>query len=173
MMDNTSKHSTTLLKLLLLALCLNLLAGCSSSVLSSPDADVFKGLDPAVVSEVLANPAARTKIERRPKEDQPGLAQGIVMSFIVCRDLLKDYQQWQQAGIAPTLKPLPRPTNPDPLTAEHWELRYIDIKETIESGDPEELRDFLTGNPSCGEWIPAQPGDISGPTIEDVVLGRI
>ena len=162
-----------LLKLLLLALCLNLLAGCSDSILSSPDADVFQGLDPTVVSEVLANPAARAKIETEPKEGQPGLAQGIVMNFIVCRDLLKDYQQWQQTGIAPTLKPLPRPTNPDPLTDEDWELSYLDIKESIESGDPEELRDLLTGNPSCGEWIPAQPGDISGPTIEDVILGRI
>ena len=158
---------------LLLVLALVVLTGCSGSILSSPDADVFQGLDPTVVSEVLANPTARAKIEGWPKEDQPGLAQGITMSFIVCRDLLKDYQQWQQTGIPPTLKPLPQPTNPDPLTAEHWELRYLAIKETIESGDPKQLRDFLTGNPSCGEWIPAQPGDISGPTIEDIVLGRI
>ena len=162
-----------LLKLLLLVLCLNLLTGCSDSILSSPDADIFQGLDPTVVSEVLANPAARAKIETEPKDRQLSLAQGITMSFIVCRDLLKDYQQWQQTGIAPTLKQLPKPTNPDPLTAEHWELSYLDIKESIESGDPEELRDFLTGEASCGEWIPAQPGDISGPTIEDVILGRI
>ena len=162
-----------LLKLLPLALCINLFAGCSGSILSSPDSDVFQGLDPAVVSEILENPTVRTKIERRPKEDQPGLAQGIAINFIVCRDMLHDYQQWQNTGIAPTLRPLPRPSNPDPLTADHWELRYIDIKESIESGDPEQLRDFLTGEGSCGEWIPAQPGDISGPTIEDVVLGRI
>ena len=162
-----------LLKLLLLSLCLNLLAGCSDSILSSPDSDIFQGLDPTVVSEVLENPAVRAKIERWAKEDQPGLAQGIVINFIVCRDMLYDYQQWQNTGIAPTLRPLPRPANPDPITAEDWELIYIDIKGSIESGDPEQLRDLLTGEGSCGEWIPAQPGDISGPTIEDIVLGRI
>lgn len=161
-----------LLKLLLLALCLNLLAGCSSSILSSPDADVFQGLDPTVVSEVLANPTVRTKIETEPKERQPSLAQGIVINFIVCRDLLKDYQQWQLTGIAPTLKPLPQPTNPDPLTTEGWELKYSGIKEGVDSGDPENLRDWLIGEGRCGEWIPAQPGDITGPTIEDIILGR-
>ena len=172
-MDNTSKHLTALLKLLLLALCLNLLTGCSDSILSSPDADVFQGLDPTVVSEVLANPTVRTKIERRAKDEQPGLAQGIVINFIVCRDMLRVYQEWQRSGVPPKLQPLPHHANPDPITAESWELKYSGIKESADSGDPENLRDWLIGEGRCGEWIPAQPGDISGPTIEDVVLGRI
>lgn len=52
-------------------------------------------------------------------------------------------------------------------------LKYSGIKKSVESRDPENLRDRLIGEGRCGEWIPAQPGDVSGPTIEDIVLGRI
>lgn len=76
----------TTTRVALLAACIAFLAGCSNSVLSSPDSAVFDGIDPAVVSEVLENPAVRIKVERAPKEIQPGFAQSIAINFIVCRD---------------------------------------------------------------------------------------
>lgn len=161
----------TTTRVALLAFCITLLAGCSNNVLSSPDSAVFDGIDPAVVSEVLENPAVRIKVERAPKEIRPGFAQSIAINFIVCRDMLRVYRQWTATGAAPSLKPLPILPNPDPATTAHWEMRYADISASAESGEPEQLRDWLTGDGSHGEWIPARPGDIFGPTIADIVLG--
>lgn len=53
----------TTIRVALLAACITFLAGCSNSVLSSPDSAVFDGIDPTVVSEVLENPAVHIKVE--------------------------------------------------------------------------------------------------------------
>lgn len=86
--------------------------------------------------------------------------------------MLRAYQSWIKTGTPPTLNLLPIPANPDADTTKHWEMRYSDILTSIESGDPEQLRNWIIGDGSCGEWIPAQPGDTFGPTIEGVVLGN-
>jgi hypothetical protein len=31
------------------------------------------------------------------------------------------------------------------------------------------LRQMLTGEGTCGTWVPARPGDVDGPTIAEIV----
>lgn len=155
----------------LIACCLAVLTGCGQGSISK-DADYFEGLDPSVVAEVLANPVAMQKIEQEPVDTHESLAQGGVRNFIVCRDALRVYQEWLRTGIQPTLAPLPMPDHPREPSHSLWKQDYARLVDLVRSGDPEQLRTrWLTGNGSCGQWIPAKPGDVSGPTIEDVVEG--
>jgi len=50
-------------------------------------------------------------------------------------------------------------------------MAHETITRALESGDPQPLRQFLVGEGTCGQWIPAEPGDVSGPTIADEVQG--
>ena len=147
-----------------------LLTGCSSKA-ASPDADspAFAGLDVNVVAEVLENPTAVERIKGEPDDTQDSMAQGIARNFIVCRNALDVYQTWIDTGVRPDLAPLPMPDNPVDPSARLWESDYASLEARAESGDPANLRDWLTLEGSCGAWIPANPGDPNGPTIADVV----
>jgi len=155
------------------ALGLTLLTGCGQDDTGlSPDADYYAGLDPKVVAEYVANPVVQQKLAQDTPEERPSLAQGGAINFIVCRDSLRVYQEWLRNGKPPALAPLPKPDHPQP-SYDYWKDDYARLQALVASGDPEQLRDkWLTGDGSCGQWIPAQPGHPRGPTIEDVVLGR-
>lgn len=145
------------------------LSGCASDPALSASSDAFAGLDPAVTEEVLAHPAAKQKIAEEPAETRESMAQGIVRNFIVCRAAHEAYQSWMTSGVSPTLAPLPEPRSPREPSHSDWITAYERLEAHVTSGEPEQLRSWLTGTGSCGEWIPAAPGDASGPTIKDAV----
>lgn len=129
---------------------------------------MFDGLDPAVVSEVLANPEARLKIlEEETISARDSMAQGIVINFLTCREVAAGYRRWVTAGVRPTLKPVPTVAEPKQPSYGDAQGIHDRLEALIASGDPSQLKQTLEGPSSCAHWIPAKPGDVSGPTIED------
>lgn len=130
---------------------------------------VFAGLDSVVVQEVLDSPVASGKInEETDLADRDSLAQGIVVNFITCRDVARAYEEWVTSGQAPTLAPGAVPD--DPLAWYEYEPANRErLESAIASGDPSRLRPYLVEESSCGNWIPAKPGDVSGPTIREAI----
>lgn len=146
-----------------------LLASCGTgSDTLAADAPHFAGLDPSIVAEVVASPVVREKIDEEGDETKESLAQGIARNFAVCRDAHRVYETWIQTGVVPSLNPLPMPANPAEPSASWWITDYAWLEAQVESGEPDKLRLWLTGEGTCGEWIPATPGDASGPTIKDI-----
>lgn len=148
-----------------------LIIGCAQDNVFAPDARHFEGLDPMVVAEVLANPIERSRIEKRASDAQKNLAQVRVISFILCRDAFRVYQEWQTTGYPSDLRIPPTPTYEEPGWYT-WKYDNENITKSIKTGNIEELRHRLTENGSCAQGVPAQPGDFSGPTIADVVQGK-
>ncbi len=148
-----------------------LLGACSSADVASADADHFAGLDPTVVAEVVDNPVVAQRLDEEPPETRASLAQGIARNFIVCRDAFRVYQDWITTGAPPPLAPLPIPDNPVEPSNTVWEREYEALQARIASGEPQQLRFWLTAEGSCGQWIPANPGEPQGPTIGDVIEG--
>jgi hypothetical protein len=140
-----------------------LLGGCSGD--EPADATYFAGLDPAVVTEVLQNPAVQERIQGDSREDREMRLQGSVINFVVCRDLLRVYRTWVTTGAAPEPAPLPAPEDP----RADWRTEFSHVLRAAGSGDPDQLRQALTGEGTCGSWIPATPGQPAGPTIEDAI----
>ncbi len=149
------------------------LTGCGGEAETlSADAPHFEGLDSIVVAEIIDNPDVRQKIEEEPAATKESLAQGIAINFTVCRDALRVYQELEDTGVTPALNPLPAPINPMEPSHSDWDKSYTDLVTRADSGELEQLRFWLTANGSCGPWIPATPGDATGPSIEDVIEGR-
>lgn len=138
---------------------------CGRSVNIDASTPIFTGLDPTVVAEVLSNPVAEQKIKEEPDETKEMLAQGMVENFIVCRQFLHAYQAWQRTGTAPPTPEAPKPVSP----RSDWTGEFNAYAEPLRSGDIGQLRDALTNESGCGVWIPAKPGDVSGPTVAQVV----
>jgi len=151
-----------------IVVCLLVVVSCGGDLFSA-DAKHFQGLDPAVVAEVLTNPVARQKIEEEPSATRESMAQAIVINFILCRDAFRVYRDWINTGRAPDLAPPPLPTNPRDPSFSGLESYYGLFESAIDSGELERLRFVLTAEGSCGRWIPAVPGDSSGPTIMDSI----
>lgn len=150
-------------------LVMTVISACASSDEVKASDPTFQGLDPTVVSEVLANPVAVKKIDEEPAATRDSMAQGIVRNFIVCREFLVAYQDWQRTGLPPRDPSLPEPTNPLDPSNTAWLQEFPQYVATLHSGDPSRLRELLTNQSGCGSWIPASPGDVSGPTIASVV----
>ncbi len=158
------------MKLLLagISLCLALSA-CSGDADVSEDASHFEGLDREVVAEVLSDPVAAQKIEEEPEETKASMAQGIVRNYEVCRAAFRAYHEWTTTGRAPELAPIPVPASPEEPSNEAVARDYSSVKAAILSGEPQQLRTRLTAEGSCGQWIPAEPGDREGPTIKEAI----
>jgi hypothetical protein len=149
---------------------LALAAGCSaarSDQLSAADA-VFSGLDTAVVVEVLASPAARSRVQGDDPEAAKARFQNMVRNFAACRSALTIYRTWVATGVAPPFPKQPQPEIPA-ATAGDMDSDIARFTRAAASGDITVLRDELTNETGCGAWIPAAPGDVDGPTITDVV----
>ncbi|RNL60583.1 hypothetical protein EFK50_19905 [Nocardioides marmoriginsengisoli] len=150
--------------------CAAFAAGCGSDEPASlrADAPVFQGLDGKVVAEVLANPDASRKIaEEETDSARDSMAQGIVINFVTCREVAAAYRSWLTTGVRPELAPVPAVRSPqEPSYTDARGIREHLVARIL-SGDPSQLRAYLEGPSSCGHWIPAVPGDVSGPTIED------
>lgn len=158
------------IKQLVLALLAIGMVGCGPEQMTT-DAPHFEGLDPKVVAEVLSHPRARLFIDQ--SEDwKPNIAQTITLNFILCRDAMRAYRQWTSTGIPPALAPMPEPVHPQQYAYSDARHQYNDYNQAIQSGDPQVLLSLITGQQTCGAWIPARPGELSGPTIEEVLLGR-
>jgi hypothetical protein len=142
-----------------------LMSACGGGDDLSPDGEHFAGLDAATVAEVLENPVAMQRIEGDSAEDRRMRLQGMVINFIVCRDLFRVYEAWMTTGVAPAPNPFPVPDEP----LADWPGEFASDRSALESGDPDRLRQVLSGPSTCGEWIPVTPGEPDGPTIEDAV----
>lgn len=156
-------------QLLLMLLALGM-AGCGPDQMAT-DAIHFEGLDTAVAAEVLSHPRAQRFIDQG-GDMKPNIAQAITLNFILCRDAMRAYQEWISTGLPPTLDPMPEPVHPQQYAYSDARNDYNTYEQSIQSGDPQVLLSLITGQYTCGRWIPARPGDLSGPTIEDILLGR-
>lgn len=151
------------------------LAGCSGvtdlgAVVITPDNEALEGLDSAVATEMLANPIAMERLrDEQGRAAKESLAQGMAINFSVCRDVFRVYEGWLNSGTPPELEPLPRPVSPRQPAMQAWNSSYLDLQKRVASGEADRLKDFLTGEASCGEWIPAIAGDRFGPSIEEAV----
>ncbi len=146
------------------------LSACGSgddSVAASSDA--LKGLDTAIVSEVLANPVALERINGETGSRKSGMAQGIVRNFIVCRSAFDVYNDWRLTGTPSDLVTNPEPANPVEPSNKDFADYYQRIAGAVTSGDILIFREWLTGEGSCGQWIPSEPGDPNSPTIRDAI----
>lgn len=161
-------------KMLGMGMGLLLLAGgCGGDSGMQPNDDTFVGLDSALVREVLENPAAEGTLGDVPGKDaKESMAQAMVINFGVCRDAHRVYRDWVSTGIRPQLSALPEPGNPRDPGWSDWQVSYADLVARVDSGDPAELRFWLTALGSCGRWIPAVPNDTEGPTIAEVIEGQ-
>jgi len=146
------------------SLILNVSA-CSGNDQPTPDAPYFAGLDPAVVAEVLANPVAQSRIEGDAQADKERRLQGMVINFIVCRDMYRVYETWLTTGVAPEPSPIPQPHDP----RADWNTQFGVLTDAARSGDIDRLRSVIIGEGTCGNWIPLHPGQPDGPTIEDAI----
>jgi hypothetical protein len=152
------------------ALCC-LAVACSNQGLS-PDASYFRGLPTSTVREALANPTLKRNLEGEDPAAQQSLAQAAVRNMIFCREELHVYQQWLALGKPPPILPGPVPARPLEPGNSAIVQDYARLKAAVASGDPSQLQLGLTANGSCGQWVPATPGQIHGPTIAEVVLGH-
>ena len=157
------------------AVLLTMFAGACSSQeegkLTASD-PTFAGLDAVVVQEVLANPVAKQGVAGDASDATRARYQGMVRNFSACRAALSVYQEWSRTGVAPVFPKQAAPLNPSPWAAD-MDADIKRFKTELTSGDISLLRDALTNESGCGAWIPAKSGDISGPTISDVVRGKV
>jgi len=150
-------------------------SGCGTSQGANaldPHADHFKGLDPAVVAEVIADPIAVERISTwEPATDRSASAQATVIARILLRDACDVYVQWRDQGEPRPLAPLPVPEYPDADTMAMVERDVVNFQAAVDSGDIGELRHLLTEVYNGTADIPADPHQPHGPSIYDVVSG--
>lgn len=145
-----------------------MLAGCSSQTGINVPPEVVAGLDPQVVREVLTNPGAVETIELAPGDEyRHGYIQGITINFIVCRDALRVLETWRSTGQRADLAPLPVPDYPVETAYKAWQENYAVLQGTLASGEIDRLVKWIADPAGCGSTVPAQPGELSGPTVAE------
>lgn len=162
------RHRGTKTWPLVAGLALLLVTACGNSGTTvTADDPVLAGLDPALVQEVLNNPSAKQNLQdtRDDEAATRSLAQGMVTNFSDCRTAARLYQSWKRTAKAPALPSFVTPSSP--VEPANWGMKQFrsEVKSALDSGDPQNLVGLITGESSCGEWIPATPGDVNGPTI--------
>jgi hypothetical protein len=146
--------------------------GCAKDeVKLTAESEIFAGLPNEIVQEVLAHPLEKASIEEEPSENRENLAQVRVQVFWACRAEYDIYQAWLTTGIAPTMPAVPAPEHPanGPFTMGDEQK---DVQAIIDSGDPDELKDWLTLEGTCGKHVPLHPNQPTGPTIKDAIEGK-
>lgn len=157
------------LPVLAVAYCLTLVACSSTGGGLSAGASYFQGLPSSVVAEALANPSLRQNMEGVTGGALQSLAQAAVRNMIFCREELHVYQRWIATGQPPAIARGPVPAHPLEPGNAAIVRDYASLSAAVRSGETSELQTALTDNGSCGQWVPATPGDTSGPTIAQVV----
>lgn len=145
------------------------ITACGTNAAYPADSDIFEGLAPTAVDEVLANSVAVQKIDEASSDARNSAAQGIVINFLTCREAYLAFRSWLTTGTLPSLDPFPEPVYPTEPSYSANRNQYLHFQEAIESRDIEQLRFALTAEGSCGQWIPATANDIDGPTIKDAI----
>lgn len=152
--------------LVLVGICV--MGACGSSGTLSADSPIFDGLPQQTVEEALANPHLQRNLEGdEDQQRQQSIAQASVRNIIYCREQLRIYETWLTTGTPP--EPTRPPVPDDPLEPGNAAIEqdYAMLENAIESGDPSVMKQRLTANGSCGQWVPATPGDTEGPTIAE------
>lgn len=148
-----------------------LVTSCTAGATSISAQDpAFSGLPHELVAEVLESPVAKQRVAGDDEALAKARYQGMVRNYAACRSALGVYQEWMRTGRPPAYPPQPRPNNPASF-AEDMDRDIAHFQQLARSGDISLLRQELVSDSGCGAWIPAKPGDPSGPTISDVVRG--
>ncbi|MFT3861939.1 hypothetical protein [Micropruina sp.] len=150
--------------------CLMATSCAAGTVTISAQDPAFAGLPHELVAEVLESPVAKQRVAGDDEALAKARYQGMVRNYAACRAALAVYQEWMRTGRAAAYPPQPRPSNPASF-AEDMDRDIANFRQLARSGDISLLRQELTSDSGCGAWIPAKPGDPSGPTISDVVRG--
>lgn len=148
-------------------------SACADEPELALDDAVFAGLDHLVVQETLDSPYAKKFIEQVDKKDSRIYYQGMIRATINCRSYHRAYEHWLATGTPPQQPPPAQATHPEPRVDADEQFDTDAVRNALQSGDPTRLRAFLTAGGSCGEWVPAEPRDYSGPTISDAVGGPV
>ncbi len=145
------------------------LAGCgpATPTVSAQD-PVFAGLDAEVVAEVLESPVAADRVAGDDQSTAKARYQGMVRNVVACRSALQVYQEWMRTGVAPEFPAQPSPESPAAYAGD-MDDDIAALQRMSAGGDISVLRQELTQDSGCGAWVPAEPGDIKGPTVRDVV----
>lgn len=122
-------------------------------------AATYDGLDPTLVAEATQNANFVNRLEEQPDETKAGLAQGMVINFEVCRQLLHAYEELVTTGSAEPLPALPKPTNPEPFSYDWWVKDHVEMSNAVLDRNVDAIRGWIAGEGSCGEWIPATGRD--------------
>lgn len=150
--------------------CMMVTSCAANAVTISAQDPAFAGLPHELVAEVLESPVAKQRVAGDDEALAKARYQGMVRNYSACRAALAVYQEWVRSGSPPAYPPQPRPSNPASF-AEDMDRDIANFRQLARSGDISLLRQELTSDSGCGAWIPAKPGDPSGPTISDVVRG--
>lgn len=134
-----------------------LLAGCSSD--DAVTTSTYDGLDAALVTEATNNGEFVSRLADQPPETKAGLAQGMVINFAVCRQMLRAYEQLLTTGTAEPLPALPRPTNPESFSYDWWIRDHESMSTAVEGRDIDAVRQWIAGEGSCGEWVPVSAAE--------------
>jgi hypothetical protein len=147
-------------------------AGSSTTGKLLAGASYFQGLPPSVVAEVLANPTQKLNFLGMSGKPEQSLAQAAVRNMIFCREELHVYQWWVTKGQAPEFTSGPRPAHPLQPGSTAIAQDYAGLRAVVAAGDLRRLKSELTSSGGCGQWVPATPDDVAGPTIAQVVSGQ-
>lgn len=157
-----------------LALVTLMVTGCGTTSQMDaldPDAEHFRGLDPNVVAEVIADPVVSERVNSwSTPEVRNAEAQASVLTWIVLRDALEVYVEWRDQGVSKTLAPPPVPDHPNVDVLSMVEADHALIQREIDSGDIAQLRQVFVTTFNGSADIPAYAGQPDGPTIYDVVV---
>ena len=147
------------------------LAGCSAgSPTLTPDDPLFAGLDRATVVEALESPTVTENLSGLDEAKMRAVYQNVVRNIYACRSALGVYQEWVRTGKAPTFPAQPTPTTPA-MWSQEEDDDIVYYRKLATSGEIASLRSELLDENGCGNWVPAKPGDVNGPTVRDIVRG--
>ena len=113
-------------------LAVALVAGCSGPEPITADSAIFDGLDPAAVTETLANAHATGWIESQPEDERESTAQLMARDLQQCRAAVADLGAWTDGWSADSLHLIipDDPLQPGNESALHGQELLVGLVET-------------------------------------------